>query len=371
MTRMGSVLAAVAAIAAVFSHASSTVAKPQTLYTRAGTIAAFAQDGPTISWFAPAAGGCNVVYLRSLDSGLTVRLPDQSSSNVTCHFPRSDGEPVGLAVAHDLGFALWTLPQESPLPLDYLLGAGVAARDQPERRFQEVAHTERGIGQWLGGVAGDRDTLVYGVTSVDFKDEAGCLAGSVPCTLVTSGGGVYRVQGRQAVLVPGTSPAYAVAASGRAVAYIATGRVAQNGEPKAVAGLPIRIVAAATGRPIASVAPAGVPVALALAPHVLATLEQTPLGLRLAWYDAATGKVRGSVPVPKATTPHLTASDQLIVFRVGRSLRAVSTSTHRTRVLATAAATPLGLSLEGSRLAWAENLGATARIRALYVSGRG
>jgi hypothetical protein len=41
------------------------------------------------------------------------------------------------------------------------------------------------------------------------------------------------------------------------------------------------------------------------------------------------------------------------------------------RVLTRAAATPIGLSLEGNRLAWAENIGHAARIRALYVSGSG
>ena len=368
---MGSVLAAVAAIAAVFSQATASVSKPQTLYRHAGSIAAFAQDGPTLAWFAPGVRSCNVVYLRSLDSGLTVPLPSQNDDNVTCRFPRSPSQPVGLAVAAHLGLALWTLPQESPLPLDYLLGAGVKLRDRPERRFLEVAHTTRGIGQWLGGISGDGDTLVYGVTSVDFKDEAGCLAGTAPCALVTSGGGVYRVQGRTAVPVPGGSPAVEVAASGNAVAWVAAGRIAADGEPKPIAGLPIQIVDAASGQQISSIAPVGIPVAIALAPHVLATLEQTSLGLKLAWYDRDTGRVQGSIPVPKATALHLTASDRLIVFRVGPSLRAVSTSTHRTQVLATAAATPIGLSLEGSRLAWAENLGGTARIRALYVNGKG
>jgi hypothetical protein len=368
---MGSVLAAVAAVAAIVSHASTSAPKPETLYKHEGAIAAFAQDGSMISWLAPAADGCNVVYVRSLDNGLTVPLPSQSANNVTCRFPRAPKLPVGLAVAFDLGLALWSLPQLSPLPLDYLLGAGVALNDRPERRFLEVAHTPRGIGQWLGGIAGDGSTLVYAVTSVDFKDEAGCLAGSVPCTLVTSGGGVYRVQGRQVVLVPGTKGAVAVAVSGTAVAYVAAGRIAASGEPQPVASLPIEIVDAASGADLTSVTPAGVPVAIALAPHVLATLEQTPLGLRLAWYDRTTGRIRGSVPVPKATTPRLAASDQLIVFRVGRSLRGISTSTHRPRRLATAAAAPIGLSLEGGRLAWAENVAGNGRIRALYVSGRG
>src|SRR5947209_4221043 len=84
---------------------------------------------------------------------------------------------VGLARAQEGGRLLWTLPQRTPLQLDYLLGAGVTPVQRPERRFLEVAHTARGVGQWLGGIAGDGSTLVYAVTSVDYQDEAGCLAG--------------------------------------------------------------------------------------------------------------------------------------------------------------------------------------------------
>ena len=64
-------------------------------------------------------------------------------------------------------------------------------------------------------------------------------------------------------------------------------------------------------------------------------------------------------------------SAELIAFRVGRSLRTVSVTTRRMKVLATAAHTPIGLSLEGNRLAWAENAGGQYWIRALYVTGKG
>jgi hypothetical protein len=155
------------------------------------------------------------------------------------------------------------------------------------------------------------------------------------------------------------------------LAYVPTGLIGKGGRPLPSADLPIDVVTTATGTRIASVVPQGVPIAIALSAHVLATLEQTSLGLRLAWYDPATGHVRGAVPVPKTTAPSLTASDELVVFHVGRSLRAVSVATHRVRILASAAAPPIGVSLEGSRLAWAENLPHAARIRALYVSGKG
>ena len=63
-------------------------------------------------------------------------------------------------------------------------------------------------------MSGDGSTLAYGVTSVDYQDEAGCLAGTDSCAMkiVQGGGGVYRVVGGQKLrLVPGTTAAVAVA----------------------------------------------------------------------------------------------------------------------------------------------------------------
>jgi hypothetical protein len=369
---MGLVVAVVAALAAVASHAAAG-AQPETVWSSPphGTIAAFAQDGSELAWFTPGGRTCNLVHLRSTTAPVEVELPSQAAHNVTCHFVRSARAPVQLAVAEKINGVLWTLPLQSPLALDYVLGAGVAPRQQAEVRLLEAAHTGRGVGQWLGGISGDGATLAFAVTSVGWTDESGCLAGIAPCTLVKSGGGVYVVRGRSRVHVPGTSAAVGVATSGDTIAYVPTGLIGTNGRPRPSADLPINIVKASTGKRIASVVPQGVPVAIALSAHVLATLEQTPLGMRLAWYDAATGRVRGAVPVPKTTARSLTASDQLVVFHVGRSLRGVNVSTHRVRVLARASAAPIGVSIEGSRLAWAENLPRDARIRALYVNGRG
>jgi len=369
---MGLVVAVVASLAAVVSHAA-TRAQPQTVWVSPphGTIAAFAQDGSEMAWFAPGGRTCNLVHLRSTTAPVEIELPSQAAHNVTCHFVRSTRAPVQLAVAEKLGGVLWTLPLRSPLALDYVLGAGIKEQQRAEVRLLEAAHTGRGVGQWLGGISGDGATLAFAVTSVGWTDESGCLAGIAPCTLVKSGGGVYVVRGRSRVHVRGTSAAVEVATSGDRIAYVPTGLIGKHGRPQPSADLPIDIVTTATGRRIASVVPQGVPIAIALSEHVLATLEQTPLGVRLAWYDAQTGRVRGAVPVPRSTAPSLTTSDQLVVFHVGKSLRAVTVATHRVRVLATATATPVGVSIEGSRLAWAENLPLYARIRALYVNGRG
>jgi hypothetical protein len=365
-------LAAAVSLAAAAGSAAGAIPRTETLYSRAsGAISGFAQDGAIIAWFSPGAAGCNAVHVLSLANPLEVDLPRQGAArNVTCRW-KVGAAPVMLAIARHTPDVIWTLHERAPLEFDYLVGAGL--RDRREHRFQELAHTTRGAGLWFGGVTGDGSTLAYGVTSVDYKDEAGCLAGTDSCAMKIAGGGVYRVVGGQRLrLVPGTSAAVAVAAAGRRIAYVGvkTGSITKKGKP--VAGdLPIQIVDAVDGRVVSRVQPQGTPVAIALSTHVLATLERTPLGLRLAWYKVATGTPTGSVPVAKTTSPWLATSDQLVVFHVGRSIRVVEIGTGRVKTLVRAAATPIGLSIEGSRVAWAENLKHGARIRALFAVGRG
>jgi hypothetical protein len=366
---MSSRVAAVVGAAVALVHVAAAESKPQTLYTRTGgPIVAFAQDGPQIAWFAPGMRSCNTVQVRSLDNGLQAVLPLLGARNVTCTWDVGP-TPVNLALAGT--DALWTLREALPLPFDYVLGAGVAAGTRKERRIQELAHTKNGAGLWLGGISGDGPTLVYGATSIDYVDEAGCLAGTGTCSMQIDGGGVYRVVGSEPPkLLPGTDTtgAVAVSASSGAVAYVPAGAVGKHGRPLATADLPIEIVDAQTGDSVAHVQPQGTPLALALTPRLLTSLERTPGGgLRIAWYTRVTGLAEGSVAVSTRTSPQLTANDQTVVYRVGRSIKAVDLGTSTTRTLVQAAADPVGLSIEGRRLAWAENLKGSSRIRALYV----
>jgi hypothetical protein len=274
--------------------------------------------------------------------------------------------PIGPIAAGP--YALWTLYERlTPLEFDYVLGGGVA--DTRERRFREIAHSGQGIGLWLGGIAGDGSNLVYAVTSVQYVDEVACLSGG-SCEKKVAGGGIRRIQGRADPMIPNTAAAVAVAASGNEIAYVpASTVVGKDGRPTASADEPIEVRDARTGALMARAAPEGAPVAIALSGSVLATLEQTSRGLRLAWYDATTGASAGSVAVPAGTAPELTANDRHAVFHVGRSIREVNLTTQRIRKLAQAGTTPIGLSLEGHRLAWADNVGGLGRIRALVLQG--
>jgi hypothetical protein len=381
---MGMLITAIALAASLVQLPAASPARgltatgqaPQTLYASpSGTIQAFAQDGPLLAWFAPSTKACNAVWVLSLDNGGRVRLPDETSAaaNVTCRWDVTP--PVNLALAGPN--ALWTLREkQATLPFDYVLGAGVS--DARERRFQEVTHAKRGPGLWLGGIAGDSigagpqaaSALVYGTATVQYVDEIACLSGG-SCQMKLAGGGVYRVVGRPpAVLIPNTHAAVTVAVSGSTLAYVPAASAGAGGRPIAAADLPIAIVDVDTGASIANVSPEGTPVAIALAHDVLATLERTPGGLTLAWYSATTGTGLGSVAVPAATAPSIGANDQIAVFRVGRFLHVLTFATGHSRTVAETVGRPIGVSLEGSRLAWAENIRGRGRIRALFVNGR-
>ena len=67
----------------------------------------------------------------------------------------------------------------------------------------------------------------------------------------------------------------------------------------------------------------------------------------------------------------MSANDQLAAFRVGRFLHVLTFDTGHSRTVAQIVGRPIGVSLEGSRLAWAENIRGRGRIRAVFVSGRG
>jgi hypothetical protein len=380
---MGLLLATVALVATVLQSNAAAPSRdlaaapkrPQTLYTSpSGTIDAFAQDGSLLAWFAPSANGCNSVRLLSLANGAQVSLPDESPTarNVTCQWTVLP--PVRLALPRPCPLDAPRQPLH-PYRFDYLQrrlptdGGIVSGVARP------ATARASGSGGWraIPGHALAKRRRWSRRDGRRYVDEVACLSTHACAMKIDrANGGVYRIVGRKPpIRVPGTSGALAVAVSGASVAYIPTASVANDGHPLASANLPVEVRDASSGTLLASVVPNGTPVALALAPDVLALLERTKAGMHVTWYDAATGKPTGSVPVPSATSPELTASDQLIVFRVGRSIRAANVVTHRVTTLTEAAATPIGLSLEGTRLAWAENVAGRGRIRALFVGGRG
>ena len=368
------------ALAATIVHTGTRSGQVETLYTGPAhhVIAAFAQDGDLVAWFAPDADpkACNDVWVWQLGSAQQ-RLPAQgpTNRNVTCKWQVPAGSPVGLAVASNGGSpALLRSLHESAtqsLRFDYVLGATV--HDPKERRFQQVAHAAHGSGLWLTGVAGSGTTLVYSVARVSYKDQLECLTtpkAPGACALEVTGGGIYRVVGRKLPTPIGDArAATAVAVSGDDVAYVrAVGSSTTDGHPLASPNVPVEVRDVDSGALVASVSPEGTPVAIGLSGTTLAVLGRAAGRLVLSWTSLSAGKPLDSITVPPRTAPIVSVGNSSIVFRVGRSIRVVDVKTKHVRTVAKAAATPIGLSIAGSRIAWAENSGGRGRIRAITLA---
>ena len=280
---MGMLITAIAVVASLVQFQAGAAARPaahgqnpQTLYASPnGTIQAFAQDGPLLAWFSPGVKkGCNAVWVRSLDNSGQVRLPDEIPFCAQCDLPlrhRAAGQPRARRHRTSSGRCG---RNSRRLPFDYVLGAGVGS-DTTERRFQEVAHTNRGPGFWLGGIAGNTvrtggqavSTLVYGIAAVEYVDEIACLSGGSCQMRLAAGGGVYQVVGRPpATLIPNTRAAVEVSVSGSTVAYVPAAAVGPQGTPIAAADQPIEIIDVGTGMSIAHVTTLGIPLAISLRP---------------------------------------------------------------------------------------------------------
>jgi hypothetical protein len=366
------------ALAASIVHSATRAGQVETLYTSPAhqAIAAFAQDDGLVAWFAPSSKPCNDVWLWQLGSAKQ-SLPAQGPGfhNVTCDWQVPPNSPVDLAVASNDGAPalLWTLHESAAqaLKFDYVLGATVA--DPNERRFQEVAHGSHGAGLWLTGVAGSGSTLVYSTTQVAYKDQVDCLSTPTApgaCDLKVVGGGIYRVVGRKTPMaVKGTRAAIAVAVAGDDVAFVpAVGSSSSDGRPLASADVPIEVRDVQDGALVASVFPRGTPLAIALSSDTLALLGSDAGKLVLTWYSMPSGTEAGRMTLSPKTAPTLSAADGAIVFRVGRSVRWLDTATKHVHTVAKADGTPIGLSIAGERIAWAENVGGRGRIRAITLA---
>jgi hypothetical protein len=141
-----------------------------------------------------------------------------------------------------------------------------------------------------------------------------------------------------------------------------------DGHPLASPNVPVEVRNVLTGSLVVSVSPSGMPVAIALSGGTLALLGRSAGKLVLSWYELPAGRQIGTLKLPPTTAPTLSVGDRTIVFRVGRSIRAVDVKTKRVRTIARAAATPVGLSIAGRRVAWAENVAGRARIRAITLA---
>jgi hypothetical protein len=327
-----------------------------------GPIEAVAQDNNVAAWFASDTRPCNEVHVMS--RGKKDRSFPQASDSMTCRWDISGGQSQ-LAIAAHMSTALWTLHATLQSSFDQVVAASFGG---PERQLERLSHANNGTGDWLGGVAGAGRTLAYSWVDVEYVDPVACLSGG-SCKEKIADGGIRMItrQGSKftSASLPGAKPALQLAAAAGRIAYIPALTV-KAGRPSPNTNSPIYIADADTGDPVGQAFVHGIPIAISLSSRVLAVLTtQAGPRERISWFSANDGTKLGSALVSDRAAPQLAAGNRVIVYRVGRLLRAVSTRTGRIAKLVKTGQNWVGLSLAHHRLVWAENHNGNGRLRAL------
>ena len=340
--------------------ASAATPQPTTVVRTPAPVEALTQDGNLLGWLAGDGKKCNAVHLTG--GGNTYVLPQPPKGSMTCHWALSEGAEQ-LAVAAGASAALWTLHEGRS---DLVMTAQIGGK---EIEVERLAHPD-GTHRWLGGIGGGGTTLAYSWVDIEYVDPLGCGSGG-SCKKKIAGGGIDLVTaGQKSTSLPAAGPALGVAVSNGRVAYIPATTVAKGGAPASSPGAAVQVDDVSSGTVVSKVKPVGVPLAIGLASRVLAVLSRGARNarvLRLAWYDPSTGQALGGIVVPLATSPVLAVNDHVVVYRVGRALRSLVLATRHIHALGKTGTKYLGLSVDGTRLVWAENHRVSGSIRALSV----
>ena len=128
---------------------------------------------------------------------------------------------------------------------------------------------------------------------------------------------------------------------------------------------PVEIRDARTGRLIERFAIGGHARAIALGPDYVALLVDHDPSVRIELYNL-NGRFRKAVAVPSSMRS-VSAAGRNVVFATGRVIRRLDARTGAVTAIATVRRTPVGLTIEGRRVVWAENHRGAARIRAVMA----
>jgi hypothetical protein len=343
-------------------------ASPRTVVSEKAPIRSFAQDAGAIAWISRS----YAVHVRSLRTGVGAVVGSARP-----------GVPVdvgGPGVKPDLALgetrALWTKfeggnSMETSLWTS-ALGGGATGLDV----FMTNSGDPGGI--FLTGLAGDGPTLLYG------KTFEGCNPPPwppAPCPSLEATGGVSIVTGQYEQPPVSGIPAAAMiafAAHNPQSGKISQGRLAVvpaasplvselSKVPRVVANGPVQVYWFLNKLVLASsVTPRGTVKAIALSFPGLAVLVQRADGTKaIERYAADGGALLATSSVPRATPSALSISSAGIVYRVGNKIYLLAGRSPK--LVWKASGTPIGLSIEGKRIAWAENVKGRGRIVALAI----
>ena len=326
------------------------VAAPVTLAAPArGTIISFAQDGRRIAWI----GYRERVHVKTIVTGRSA-VVGSARTQGGGSFPHGYRDHL-LALAGKR--VVWTVQSGGNCLETNMRTATLGLANARSVDFLGFCDY---TGSVATAVAGDAATLAYTTVTFEGLDDCGSRA-----TL----GGTRRVVGSSAVTVPGSVPAVQLAVSaGRVAAVPADLTICSAAVLAPASNGTVEIRAAIDGALLAAFSPAGTIRALALSgPRAVVLVEAADGSKRVERYDAGTGALLGATAVPSGVAHDLDVAGEWIVYRTGRAIRLIDAVTGAKQLLFIAPVTPLGLSIESRRVAWAENRSGHGRVRSIMA----
>jgi hypothetical protein len=332
----------------------------RTLVVTPTPIDAFAQDGPYLAWTARAPNSmisrCGRIYIRSLVTGRQRSLGARTAP--AC--------PGFLALGRKR--ALWT---GDPGFCGNCVPARVLTASLDDPRVVSLGtFSHLAGGTQLTGFAADWRLHVFSWVRYEFVEEPGsCLFEPVPCKWDVTGGRAVQVLGRERRQVPGVASPALLAAGGGRIAVAKTDDPWQGPEdPQPAENGAVEVLAPRTGALVMSVSPTGSAYALALSRGALALLlKRTDGSYVIERYTVPAGTLLASTTVSaRAAFGRLDIAHKWIVYSAGRQIRIVG-PLGGDRLLLRAPTFPIGVSIEGRRVAWAENNRGRHRIRAILA----
>jgi hypothetical protein len=323
------------------------VVEPRTVYIEHGKIHKFAQDGAFLAWIG---GKQYVVHLRGVSggrswvlghAGVGAAVGAQSASTLVLGGQRAVWVKYAGVMTREAGVFSAKPGQKKPTLVDALGVSGTY-----------------GTGRYLAGLAGDGEgTILYGDTTLQCDLRKNCTDWSI------TGGGVHRIFGTKSVFPPsieGIPPAFDLAVSAGKIAVVPSAVTdTQRGEWGAAPNGPVDVYDL-SGHRLTRVTPQGTLREVALSWPDLAVIVARPDGtIVVEHYDAAKGELVTATRMPGAST--LAIGTGGIVFLVGKSIYTLHDG--QPALLWRATVKPIGLSIEGRRVAWA----ALGRVKALTL----
>jgi hypothetical protein len=359
-------LLAVSGAAQTGMAAAPHQSKPYTLVSTTGRMHAFAQDGTEIAWISGRVGHVWRVYVRSVGAHKPTAVG--KADQVDVDYP---GYLITLPLALAGKRVLWTT---------FDGGAGWVytnvATSSPGSRPLDVAGYQAWYqGDYEGGpvraLAGDGTTLAYGVSSEDCRTIES-IPRACPALYAHPGGGIFVVTAQKnPPAVAGIPPLVTFALSSGRLAVVPAELPRPNDGygPRAVPNGPIETFDL-NGTLVSSVRPTGTVRQIALAWPTLYVFVERPNGIsEIERYNVATAKRLSGAredEVPSNAT-NLGASSAGAVYRIGTTIYFLGAHELSIRALWKTTGTPIGLSIEGKRIAWAENVKGHGRIVALTI----